>query len=490
MPDSRPRWRRIVAAVVAACCVAYVLLFVQLHAPTTRHAFSSLSSSPSSSLFDNLGMTEAQCRTTFPGLMDPIDEQVRRGPFPLQAASDLGPLQARVRDGQVRVVAAEKRSLLPPELLDARVATLHQIHRALLTAPFASSLGSRSKGELSSSSSSSSSLRSLSSSPPSSSPNGSGEVSSLDTVFSINIQDQPFGSAWTYSLPGYAAPTAGNAPIGRSFLMPHFSFWAWRPPMIGSFARAAAAISKIEEEVPFAHKKPQAVWRGTTRFASAHHPELRQQLLEATRNQPWADVQALDWLPDVNNVTKEVNTLAMQEASNSLMIEDFCRYKYVVHTEGITYSGRFQFHQLCGSVVLTPPLAWLQHTTHLVRPLYASDLPLGDDVPVWEPTADEEKAWPHATPDEANLVFVSPDWSNLGATVRWLERHPKVAEGIARRQRTLFADGPRGRGYLSPAAEVCYWRALLAGWRKVVQYNDTEVGEGVPWELFSLAPRE
>ncbi|CAK7199652.1 hypothetical protein SEUCBS139899_002335 [Sporothrix eucalyptigena] len=434
------RWRRILAAVLGVCCVAYLLLFVQIRSPSPVHGLRHATSSTS---FDNLGMTEGECRATFPGLIDPIDEKVLLRPFSLQPANDLGPLQARVKDGQLRVVAAEKKGLLPPELLDARTAVLHQINRALLTNP----------------------------------------GSDLDTVFSVNIQDQPFGSAWTYSLPAYAAPTAGNAPIGRSFLMPHFSFWAWRPPMVGSFARASAEIDKIENGLPFHRKKPQAVWRGTTRFTSAHHPLLRQQLLEVARDQTWADVQALDWLPDTNK-DGTLNPDAMQEASNSLMIEDFCRYKYVVHTEGITYSGRFQFHQLCNSVVLTPPIAWLQHTSHLVKPLYASDLDL--DGGSWVPSPDEERAWPHATPDTANLVFVAPDWSNLGATVRWMERHPDVAAGIARRQRDLFGSHPGGRGYLSSAAEVCYWRALLNGWKQVVQYNDTEVGEGIPWEVFAL----
>ncbi|KAL1897360.1 hypothetical protein Sste5346_004096 [Sporothrix stenoceras] len=473
MTDTRPRWRRTVAAIVVACSVAYVLLFVPIYAPRV-HRVPLSSPFPATSPFNNLHLTETECRSTFPGLMDPIDEQVRRGPFQLQPASDLGPLQARVRGGQLRIVSTEKHGLLPPELLDARVATLHQINRALLTAPFLSSLRSREE-----------SMSSLPSSSPASlsSPDGSDSLDdSLDTVFSINIQDQPYGSAFTYSLPAYAAPTAGNAPIGRAFLMPHFSFWAWRPPMVGSFARASAEIDRIEAEIPFSRKKPQAVWRGTTRFSSAHHPELRKALLTATHNQSWADVQALDWLPDGSNAN------AMQEASNSLMIEDFCQYKYVIHTEGITYSGRFQFHQLCGSVVLTAPLAWMQHTAHLVRPLYASDLPL-EGTP-WKPTADEEKAWPHSTPNEANIVFVSPDWSNLGATIQWLEKHPRVAEDIARRQRQLFASGPYDRGYHSPAAEVCYWRGLLAGWKKVVQYNDTDVGEGEPWESFSLDPRQ
>ncbi len=468
-------------AVLAVCSVSYVLLFIELTEPETGGARSASSLAGAVSggrpsfghhhhpLSGSLSLTEAQCRAAFPDLSKPIDDQIGRGPFELQPAADLGPLLARVRDGQLRIVSAEKAGVLPPELMDARMAALHQIHRALMTA-------------------------------------ADQEAGSLDTVFALNIQDQPFGSAWTYSLPAYAAPPfAGIAPIGRSFLMPHFSFWAWRPPMVGSVARAADAIALIEDDMGglrFADKDPRVVWRGTTRFASAFHPKLRQQLVAATHGQPWADVQALDWKPEevynASSATTAVNPEAMQEASNSLPIEDFCRYKYIIHTEGITYSGRFQFHQLCRSVVLTPPIAWMQHTTHLAKPLYASDLDLEylDDIVDskspehhgvhrrWKPTADEEAAWPHAAPGEANIVFVAPDWSNLGATVRWLERHPAVAEGIAARQRALFADG----GYLSPAAETCYWRSLLRGWRQVVQYNDSALCEGEPWETFVLGP--
>ena len=66
----------------------------------------------------------------------------------------------------------------------------------------------------------------------------------------------------------------------------------------------------------------------------------------------------------------------------------------------------------------------------------------------------------------------------------WLERNPRVAQGIAERQRDLFV----GRGYLSPAAEVCYWRALIWGWSEAVRYEVSEWDgrRAVAWEVFSL----
>ncbi len=65
----------------------------------------------------------------------------------------------------------------------------------------------------------------------------------------------------------------------------------------------------------------------------------------------------------------------------------------------------------------------------------------------WTPSEGARASWPrHYRPTEANTVFVAPDWSDLEDTVAWLEEHPTVAEGIAKRQRELFV----GRGYISP----------------------------------------
>ena len=265
-------------------------------------------------------------------------------------------------------------------------------------------------------------------------------------------------------------------------------------------SRAAAAIASLEQTyAPPGHwhkKIAKAVWRGTGWYNSAHSPRLRQNLLAATRAQPWADVETLNW-------TSRADGASSKGATNALMIEEFCRYKYVVHTEGVAYSGRFQFHQMCKSVVLSPPILWMQHTTHLVKPLFSWGLDL-ERTKAWKekkqrgevkdgvagkkytPTERVRRAWPVGyPPEEANIVFVKTDWSDLGDTVAWLEEHPQVAEGIARRQRELFADG----GYYSPAAETCYWRALIRGWAEVVRMEgeDWEGVEGVTFEAFSLS---
>lgn len=77
----------------------------------------------------------------------------------------------------------------------------------------------------------------------------------------------------------------------------------------------------------------------------------------------------------------------------------------------------------------------------------------------------------------------------------WLEAHPDVAEGIAKRQRKMMVEA----GYLSQASEVCYWRSLIRGWNQVVEIDEevwgkwdgqgVENGEGIRWETFSLTAK-
>ena len=120
-----------------------------------------------------------------------------------------------------------------------------------------------------------------------------------------------------------------------------------------------------------------------------------------------------------------------------------------------------------------------------MRPLFSSTLPFS-----YSSTSSVgpgiNPRWSHSyAPTEANIVFVDYDWADLEQTINWLRKHPDIAKGIAKRQRDEVA----GRGYLSPAAESCYWRALVNGWSKVVRTEADErwdEGEEVRWETFSL----
>jgi len=448
---------------------------------------------------NNLSLNEEQCRASFPGLNKEIDDVVAQGPFKVKQNIASGPLQGGIKNGQIFIIHAERKRDLSREMVNSRTAAIHQLHRAIITSP----------------------------------------DPIPDTIFSLNYLDQPFGAAWTYSRPAAApsSPPPSSTNAHRSFLMPHFSFWAWNLPFVGSMSLAAERITALESTFAPSHggqwadKIPKAVWRGTAFYNSVQSPQLRQNLVNTAKGKPWADVEPLKWAPtDTDKGTRN--------ATNALKVEEFCRYKYVIHTEGIAYSGRFQFLQMCKSVVITTPVLWMQHVTHLVRPLFSGTLDLhfggmgrrverglaghgdgngeggvnrtaaidntGSTAPAhqkrmaqparttkknkhWPPSQRTLKAWPtQYPPTEANMVFVAPDWSDLEDTIAWLEANPDVAEGIAHRQRELFVGG----GYFSPAAEACYWRALVRGWAKVAKTEGEgweEPGkEGVPFEQFVL----
>ncbi|KAI0864351.1 hypothetical protein F4860DRAFT_441229 [Xylaria cubensis] len=467
-------------------------------------------------VLNNRFLTEDQCRATFPGILEQVDNEVAKGPFKLKRSpSNLGPTILRIRDGQLYILSAARKGDLSRDMLSHRSATLHQISNALLTWP-----------------------RPSSSSPFSHIPN---------TIIAFTHHDDPTASTFSYSRP--ADPellVTQDGSAKRFFPIPHFSFYAWPLPFIGSLPRAAKEIAAIEAELPFNSKIPRAIWRGTTWFNNARAGRLRQNLVRAfgtaesspgtnPRAKIWADIEALDW--SGGQVVEGNRGGGERNASNALSIEDFCRYKYIIHTEGVTYSGRFQFHNLCASVVITPPVAWIQHLTHLLRPVFSyaldPDAPDSASVPSSSSSSrlsfrsftanfrsqpekreepkgglprqpislgDIEKppplspypapwvrtAWPtsYSASSEANIVFVAPDWSDLEATVAWLEAHPGIASGIARRQRALFEGG----GYLSPAAETCYWRGLIRGWSEVVRIDEGAFDdlEEVTWEEFSL----
>ncbi|RYC60134.1 hypothetical protein CHU98_g6091, partial [Xylaria longipes] len=129
-------------------------------------------------LLNNRFLTEDQCRATFPGLLEQVDNEVAKGPFKLERSpSNLGPLIARIRDGQLYILSAARKSDLSRDMLAHRSATLHQISNALLTWPRPSSSSS-------------------SSSPPSS------PFSHIpNTIFAFNHHDDPLASTFSYSRP-------------------------------------------------------------------------------------------------------------------------------------------------------------------------------------------------------------------------------------------------------------------------------------------------
>ncbi|ORY17935.1 glycosyl transferase family 90-domain-containing protein [Clohesyomyces aquaticus] len=387
--------------------------FVPFRNPVSSSSLSKASTKASllHEYHDNLSLSEEQCANAFQTFATQIDDAVSRGKFALtKTPSDYtGLVQGRIKHNKLYILTTSPDTL--PEIIHQRAAILHQLHRAIVTSP----------------------------------------APVPDTHFSFVINDNPKNNSWSFAHPN--KPSSQNI-----WLMPHFSWWSWASRLLGTMDEALERISHVESTTPYSSKMDKVVWRGTIWFNPIGNPMLRSKLITTTKDKEWADVEKLE----VGNDGK---------AKNALPIEDFCKYKYVVYTEGVTYSGRLAYHQACESVLLMPPLNYLTSTARLIRPIDAKDLlpkdikamdseSAGGDKKVWVP----KKLLPTVRDwREANAIYVEKDWSNLEDTVNFLRLNSEIAETIAANQRKLTVQ----EGYLSSAAETCYWRALIKGWAKV-----------------------
>ncbi|KXT11753.1 hypothetical protein AC579_1650 [Pseudocercospora musae] len=202
----------------------------------------------------------------------------------------------------------------------------------------------------------------------------------------------------------------------KLWLMPDFGLWGWPDVGLRSYAEFQTVLDYEEDE--FVDKIPKLVWRGS--LAVGSH-DVRAGLVEHSEKQPWADVLELDWS---NKTNIEERLLSMQ---------DHCAYMFVAQTEGNTYSGRLKYLLNCRSVVLSHDLDWIEPYHHLMK---------------------------SSGPDQ-NYMHVKRDYSDMPKQMNKLTQPKHFAESEVVADNAVATFRER---YLTPAAEACYWRALIRGW--------------------------
>ncbi|KAH7412163.1 glycosyl transferase family 90-domain-containing protein [Phaeosphaeria sp. MPI-PUGE-AT-0046c] len=385
---------------VLVSCFIFVISFLLL---TCHDLFDEEGAVTARPLLDRLDLTEKQCRDAFPQYFTELDANLARPAFKFSKSDPdyQGLVQGRIINNTLYVLTTSPTSIA--QTLHQRTSTLSQIHRALLTSP----------------------------------------VQLPDIYFAFAVNDVPKTHAWNYARPNKDLHDDANI-----WLMPPFSSWSWPTKTLGDPSSILSRIEDIETSTAFTDKIDRAIWRGTPWFNPLGQPNLRKDLISATRGQEeWADVAALN-------------------GSNALAIEDFCRYRYVIYTEGVTYSGRLPYHQACGSVLITAPLTWRTTSALLMKPIWAAEL-MGAE----ESQKAKKGALKMVTRfEDANAIYVKPDFSDLNKLIGFLRDRVDVAETIARNQRDMVVT----QGYLSSAAETCYWRSLIRAWGKSVVVNEPE----------------
>lgn len=223
-----------------------------------------------------------------------------------------------------------------------------------------------------------------------------------------------------------SAPSGNYSPVfglsrglkERAFLLPDFGYWAWPEPLVNGFTEFENQVERVEEEVPWKKKKNQLFWRGAAKM----NPE-REHLVSISEqnNETWGNVRDIDW-----GDLKEGDRYDMA---------DHCRFKFLAHIEGATYSARLKYLQHCNSVIVTHERKWTTHLSHLLKPEGA----------------------------EQNVVVVGSDFSRVEMVMEDLLLNKEKARKIARSSQEIF-----GERYGRLGAEVCYWRQLIRGYHSIM----------------------
>ncbi|KAH9992694.1 glycosyl transferase family 90-domain-containing protein [Xylariaceae sp. FL0662B] len=229
------------------------------------------------------------------------------------------------------------------------------------------------------------------------------------------------------------------------WLVPDFDGWSYPDDGVGSYVQFREDVAELEREYrprAWHGKAAKLSWRGSL----AVNARLRGDLVAAARGRNWSDVEPIDW----------------HDRSNVLPMRDFCRFQYVAHTEGNSWSGRLRYLHNCDSVPVIHELDYLFHYAHLLKD----------------------------SGSHQNYVQVKRDWSDLETQMEALLASPHRARRIALESTRVFRDR-----YLTPAAEACYWRRLIRNWRAVMDFeprryevreDGTKVRRGVSWERFAF----
>ncbi|KAH8088263.1 glycosyl transferase family 90-domain-containing protein [Filobasidium floriforme] len=246
------------------------------------------------------------------------------------------------------------------------------------------------------------------------------------------------------------------------WLMPDFGFYSWPEPL-GSDASAYTEIRQaaLDREWGLAGKAgedslrsvnvtgnqppswgakiPKLLWRGVPMV------DVRQQLLRASRDQPWSDVGEIDW-----GKVKETGFLSPAE---------HCDYRFLAQVEGWGYSGRLKYLQMCRSVIVSHPLRYIQHFHHLFN--------TNDRSP------------------QQNMVEVpTPLEENLPAVMQALIADDERAERIASNSWSYLR-----QRYLTPAANNCYFRYAIRAYASVQAFQPERGDRGVAYESWLLTGR-
>ncbi|KAJ3165472.1 hypothetical protein HK101_000232, partial [Irineochytrium annulatum] len=195
--------------------------------------------------------------------------------------------------------------------------------------------------------------------------------------FMLCSSDDPCSGIWGY--------TKRND-MDDVWVVPDYGFYAWPDPSPGYRGHRHMVHST---EPVWSEKIPKLIYRGAHQYLPA-----RLHLLKEVRGKEWSDVMELKW----GDVEERKKTL--------ISMPEHCLFKYTLHTEGVTHSGRLKFLLNCLSATLIPkPIVWKEFFYGLLK----------DSGP------------------EQNYFAVKPDYSDLDDRMNEILGNDTFAQEVAGR---------------------------------------------------------
>lgn len=233
-----------------------------------------------------------------------------------------------------------------------------------------------------------------------------------------------------------------------TWLLPDFGFAGWPETGIASFDEFLHLAQLQDHIVAWHQKADRVLWRG---LANGYPPRVdllsRTDPLKVPGADTWADVKQTSF----HDIGAEFHPI--------IPMHEHCRHKFLIQTEGNSYSGRGKFLWSCRSVTVAHPMEWTQH----FHPALNAD--------------------PYSR--EQNMVELNgPLFAGLEQTTLQLQSTAYIpakqdlavnasAEGVLRlnppqRIADNAVESLRHR-YLTPAATMCYLRAAIRAYAGVLR---------------------
>lgn len=257
-----------------------------------------------------------------------------------------------------------------------------------------------------------------------------------------------------------------NSQAKGNFLAPDFGFKGWPEAQAPTYPEVVALQKQVEQQYPWDRKDDRAFWRG---FPNMY--PIRKDLMDRTRPSSHLSPTSSDAWSDVFATTFGGET--GPEFRPLVKLQDHCQRKYLIHSEGNSYSGRSKYLLSCHAITIAHKMEWTQH----FHPALISS-----------PTS----------PSQNFIELPGPGFDGLEETVRalWASDHdPKSSaassQGYLDKARNKYhtvdtlparqiADNARDSlrdRYLTSAATMCYYRAALKVYGDLLKF-DPKVHEG------------